>query len=172
MKFSFHLPHNWKKLVVDSVKDFSLWNQLSSMLLRVLYQADVIILGFFVSLSALGDYTIALTIANVFFVVPQLFQKTFSVSFSRLSEKQRLAHGLGLAVKYNALFSIAQLAGYVILQPLIMAFFGPEHPETVSLYAFFIITGVTLFNLARPWVGLTTVKESKKKRLFRLELEE
>ncbi len=163
--YRFHLSKDWKKIIIDSIKDFTFWNQLSSMLLRALYQADVIILGFFVGLGALGDYTIALTIANVFFVIPQLFQKTFSVSFSRLRETNRLEHALGLAVKYNSIFSIIQWAGFILFLPWILAFFGPQHPETVAWYGMLIVSGVTLFNIARPWVALMTVKSSQQ-RLF------
>ncbi len=160
--YKFHLSKDWKRIAYDSFSDFALWINFSATLNKLLYQADIIILGFFVGLSALGDYTIALTIANVFFIIPQLSQKVFSVMFSQLKE-EKLSEALGGAFKYNTIISIAQFLGFLVVSDLLIAFFGPQNPENVKLYAFFILLGVSLFNISRPWTALVTIKAPAKK---------
>lgn len=168
LKFKFLLHADWWKLSWGSLTNFSIWNHFTSTSLRMVYQADVVVLSFFVALDPLGDYAVALTIANVFFVFPQLIQKVTSLSFSSLQKKEELELGLGLSVKYNFLFCFAQFIGFLIFGPWLVAFFGPENPENVLTYAFYLVGGVTLFSFARPWIALLIVRYDMRKLFMEL----
>lgn len=162
MGFTFKLPGDWIKISYDSIRGFVFWNHLGGVINRLVYQADIVILSFFVSLAALGEYTIALTIANVFFVFPQLVQKLMSLSFSQI-EKQSLSKNLGVAVRYNTLFSLAQFLGYWALGHYLIDFLHIKNAPLVFTYSLFLAGGVTLLNLARPWISLAVVRIEPKK---------
>jgi O-antigen/teichoic acid export membrane protein len=167
MQYHFVLPKDWWSITWKSIRDFTLWNQLIGVISRLLYQADIVILGFFVTLAAIGPYSVALTISNVFFVFPQLAQKLVTFSFSQLDTKMN-ARALGLAVKYNTIICIGQFVVFTLIGKWVIAFFGPAQPEQVLMYALYLVGGVTLFNLSRPWLSLAFAQMSNRKIFFQL----
>lgn len=166
--FSFVIGKNWMKYVMNSLRGFSLWNHFTSSSIRLAYQADIFILGYFVGLDAIGDYAIALTLANLFVTIPQLVQKAVTLSFSRVEKTEALCEGLGLAVKYTFLFSIFQLLGFWLLGKPMLEVVGVAHPSAVFEYAFYLLLGITFYNFARPWVGILIAKYDAKKLFFEL----
>lgn len=165
----FKYQPKWNlSLAFQSLKGFGIWNHLSGSVIRLVYQVDIVVLGFFVSLEALGNYSVALTIANVFFVFPQMVQKILSLSFSQIENKTMLANTFGIGVKYNTLFSLAQFIGFVLVGKWIIAILGPEQPALVELYALYLLAGITLFNIARPWSSMAVARLNPK--LFFIEL--
>lgn len=168
MGFRFTSFKGWFRKAWESLSSFSIWNHFTSSALRMVYQADIIILSFFIGLNDLGDYTIALTIANVFFVFPQLIQKVTSLSFSSYGVAKDIRLGLGLSFKYNLLFCLAQFGLFLVFGHLLVAFFGPENPENVLTYAFYLVLGVTIFSIFRPWVALLVVHYDPRKLFIRL----
>jgi len=146
------------RLAWDSIQGFGIWNHLSGAVIRLVYQVDIVILGLFVSLETVGSYAVALTIANVFLVFPQMVQKVLSLSLSQMENNRTLRNIFGVAVRYNTLFSLAQLIGFIVLGTFIISIFGPEQPEEVWMYSLYIIAGITLFNLVRPWTSLALAR--------------
>ncbi|MDZ4256280.1 MAG: oligosaccharide flippase family protein, partial [archaeon] len=62
----FRWMHQWDiGPAVQAMMRFSLWNHLAGVVIRLVYQIDILILGFFVGLATIGDYAVALTLANV-----------------------------------------------------------------------------------------------------------
>ncbi len=155
-RFQWHL--RWFGMATDAIKGFAIWNHLAGAMMRLVYQADVVILGFFVSLAALGDYTVALTLANVFFVFPQMIQKVMSLSFSQMEKKETVSPVLGVVVRYNTILSLAQFVGYAVVGPWLIALLSPDNPGTVFLYSLYLAGGVTLLNITRPWISLAVVR--------------
>jgi O-antigen/teichoic acid export membrane protein len=162
-------PHPFHESI-KAAKGFALWNQLSGSLLQWVYRSDVLVLGFFVGLTTIGSYTIALTIANVFFVIPQLVQKAVSLGLSQLGNAKDEAVAFGYAVKYNTIFTLLQWTGFLVLGWFIILFFGAKNPVEVWGYALSLVTGVTIFNLSRPWMSLLVVRGNQRKLFFRLFL--
>ncbi len=145
------------KLSLDTIRQFGVWNHLSWMVIRLVYQVDIVLLGFFVSLEALGSYAVALTIANVFLVFPLMLQKILSLSLSQIEDKIVLQNIFGVTVRYNTIFSLAQFLGFIFLGGFIISIFGPDNPGVVWLYSLYIIAGITLFNVVRPWTSLAFI---------------
>ncbi len=168
--FSFHLFQGWLTLAWKSVQGFALWNHLSGMAIRLISQADIVILGFFVGLIELGNYAVALTIASVFFVFPQLIQKAVTLSFSQRETNESTRNILGIAIRYNTLFSLAQLGGYILVGPYLVSWLSPANPDVVFAYSVYLATGVTFYNLARPWLALIVAKIDARKFFFELFL--
>lgn len=164
LNFSFVGGLNIRKwnirLSLDTIRQFGVWNHLSWMILRLVYQVDIVLLGFFVSLETLGSYAVALTIANVFLVFPLMLQKVLSLSLSQIENKTVLQNIFGVIVRYNTIFSLAQLIGFVFLGGFIINIFGPDNPGAVWLYSLYIIAGITLFNIVRPWTSLAFIRLS------------
>ncbi|MEK6970139.1 MAG: oligosaccharide flippase family protein [archaeon] len=166
LHFSFFPPTF--QLAIDSLRNFSIWNHLAGSVIRLVYQIDIVILGFFVGLGVVGDYAVALTLANVFFVFPQMIQKVLSLSLSSVEDKRTLENMLGIAVRYNTLFSVAQWGAFLIMGPWLISLLGPESPAQIWTYSIYLVSGVTLFNIARPWSSLAVSKIPPKDFFFKL----
>ncbi len=168
--FTFTLFPGWMALSWASIQGFALWNHFSGIAIRLVSQSDIVILGFFSTLTELGNYSVALTISGVFFVFPQLVQKAASLSFSQSDANTANPVMLGAVVRYNTLFSLAQFLAYIIAGPFLLPLLVPEHFNVVWEYSLYLVGGVTLYNLARPWLSLIVIKVNPMMFFFQLFL--
>lgn len=133
-----------------NIFDYSLWSHLSNSVNTLLYKIDTFVLSFFVGLTVIGNYTIALEIANFFFIVPRLLQKTVIVGTVNLKEKGRLNDVIFIFVKYFLLLSVAQLAFFWLAGGWIVSIFSDTATQEIYLYGLLIIFGVSILNVVRP----------------------
>lgn len=168
--FSFILTKDTFNKIKYSIKDFSLWQNLSGSVGYLIYNIDTLILAFFVSLEVIGDYTIALMIANFFFIVPQILQKSFTVGFSHIESKFIVNKALSAFLRYALLFSVLQLVLFVLFGNILVGIFTDTHVEIIFWYSLIIITGISIFNVFRPLNSLIAIKTSFKKAFFHVYL--
>jgi O-antigen/teichoic acid export membrane protein len=157
------------KFSIDALRGFSFWNHLSGWVVKLVYQIDIVILGFFAALSGVGSYSVALTLANVFFLFPQMVQKVLSLSFSQLPD-ERVPTLFGVGVRYNTALSLIQWIGFVLLGWVLMLIVQPENPDHVLTYGVYIAAGVAIINVARPWIALSLSRIYPRKIFFELYL--
>jgi len=163
------ISHVKLKLSLDALRGFAFWNHLSGSVVKLVYQIDIVILGFFAALSGVGSYSVALTLANVFFLFPQMVQKVLSLSFSQLPN-ERVSLLFGVGVRYNTILSLLQWIGFVFLGWVLMQIVQPENPDNVLAYGLYITAGVAIINVARPWIALSLSRVSPRKIFFELYL--
>jgi O-antigen/teichoic acid export membrane protein len=130
LHFRFVPRVEWKKISFASLKDFALWTHLTSAANRATYQFDVVILSLFVSLKLVAAYTIALTVANLFLLFPQVLQRAAILGIANLESKESIGEATGIFLKYFFLLSLAEFIFFYWFGNLIV---GLYHPEDLSL---------------------------------------
>lgn len=164
--YHFHFMPHTKDIIKVSILDYSLWAHLSNSFMSLVYRIDTFILSFFVGLSAIGNYTIALEIGNFFFIIPRLLQKSVMIGTVNLKNPERLNDVISIFVKYFLLLSIAQVAGFLLLGRWIVALFTDTAVEDIYLYSLLIVTGVSILNVFRPISTIINTHASMKKGFY------
>lgn len=169
--FKFIYAKDSLKIVKNSIKDFALWQHFNGTITYLIYRIDTVILSFFVTLTIIGDYTIALGIANFFFLVPQIVQKTAMVGLSNINTKTEEGLFMSIVLKYSFILGIAQLLLFILFGKwIIQTLFTSEHVEQIFLYTVLITCGVTILNFMRPVMSLIASKCSLKEGFFQVYL--
>jgi O-antigen/teichoic acid export membrane protein len=154
-----------------SISDFAFWQHLNGAITYMIYRVDTAILGFFTTFTVIGDYTIALAVANFFFFVPQILQKSVMVGLSNITDKEDEGLLMGIVMKYSLVLAIAQLIFFVLFGKWIIAIlFTAERLDEIYLYALLIVIGVTILNAARPLMPLIATKCSLREGFFEVYL--
>lgn len=169
--FKFIYAKDSVKIVKNSIKDFALWQHFNGTITHLIYRIDTVILSFFVTLTIIGDYTIALGIANFFFLVPQIVQKTAMVGLSNINNKREEGLFMSIVLKYSFILGIAQLLLFIVFGKwIILTLFTSTHIEQIYLYTVLITCGVTILNFMRPVMSLIASKCSLKEGFFQVYL--
>lgn len=158
--------HQTFKHMKHCIADFSLWQNLTGSITYLIYNIDTFILSFFVSLEVIGDYTIALTIANFFFVIPLVLQRSFTLGFSNISDPATVNRTLSLFIRYSLFVSVAQLVGYYLIGRWIVMIFSSTSVELIYWLSFIIISGISILGVGRPLISLANTKTKIKKLFF------
>jgi len=157
--FKFIYTKNNLKIIKESIRDFALWQHLNGVITYVIYRIDTVILSFFVALTIVGDYTIALGIANFFFFVPQIVQKSAMVGLSNIKNKSEESLFMSIALKYSFILGIMQLLLFIVFGKwVIQTLFTRMYVEQIYLYTVLITCGVTILNFMRPIMSLIASK--------------
>lgn len=139
-----------------------LWNHFIGAVAQIIYRGDIFFLGFFATAYAVGNYTIALTLAGVFIFVPQILQKMCTVALTRSAGKTGDTPIVNAMIKYSVLVSILQFAGFYLLGDWILSFVAPTNHHEVYSIGLLIVGGVTLFNVVRPLHGYASTRGNLK----------
>ncbi len=163
IKLSFKI--NWPAFFRNNFADFTLWNHLSGAITFMMYRIDTFILSLFVSIEAIASYTVALTLSNYFFVIPQMGEKVLKIGYSNLAkdspEEKRFFFWGTLSLN---ILSLLQLAFFILFGKEMIAFLFPkvDIPLVYEISALIII-GVTLLNFVRPVSAILTIRNNLKK---------
>lgn len=156
------------KLVKESLKSFGLWQHLAGNMTNFIYNIDTVILGFFVSLTIIGNYTIALQFANLFFVIPMVLQKGFSVSLSREKKPDKT---ISSALIIGIITAIGQLVGFLTIGRWALTYLFPtQDSATIFSIAVILIIAATILNAVRPIIAYITIKGSVKNLFLKIYL--
>jgi O-antigen/teichoic acid export membrane protein len=159
------------KLLKYSIKDFSLWNHFNGAITNLIYNIDTAILSLLgISLSAIGNYTVALKLSNFFFIAPMLLQGVNTIAVANMNEKTSNI-GINLFLKYSFVLSLTQLLIFILFgEWVIESFITQKATEAIFTYGLLIITGVSILNIGRPLISWITIKGSLKEAFFRIYL--
>lgn len=124
---------------------------------QVNYRLDVVILGGFATASAVGVYSIALTITGVAWVLPQALQTVLFPRVASLDEASAVGQiaaresdaALAKATRHGVLLTLP--AGLLIAALLLVAvplLYGPKFTETIKL-GFVLLPGVLLLGIGK-----------------------
>ena len=146
------------KIIKNSITDFALWTHIGACISNLLLTADVLVLSFFVALSVIGDYTIALTIANFFFILPMMLQKASTVGLSNMDDKKTVEKTISVLLKYSFILSALQFLAFLVFGKLIIAIFTANNINIIYSYALLILAGNSIINVFRPMLGIVITK--------------
>ncbi len=139
-----------------------LWNHFIGAVAQLIYRGDIFFLGFFATAFAVGNYTIALTLAGVFIFVPQILQKMCTVALTRSTGKAGDFPIVNAMVKYSILLSVLQFIGFYLLGDWILSFVVPTNHHEVYSIGLWIVGGVNIFNAVRPLHGYASTRANLK----------
>jgi O-antigen/teichoic acid export membrane protein len=136
---------------------FGLQSWAANLLQQVNYRFDVIILGGFASASAVGVYSVALTLTGVAWVLPQALQTVLFPRAASLDESERIGEigaeesnaAVAKAVRHGVLLTLPAAvlisALLVIAVPLL---YGSKFHNTTEL-GFILLPGVLLLGIGK-----------------------
>lgn len=130
-KFSFSKPDF--KFIKETVK-FGLFPMLTSILITLNYQLDVILLRAFVEFDQIGYYTVGVGLANKVWVIPDAFK---DVLFSKTSKGDPVKD-IAFSVKLNLVIGLLFIILIILLgRPLLYILYGsdfvPAYPITAII---------------------------------------
>lgn len=154
-----------------SIKDFSLWNHFNGTVSNLLYNVDTAILSLIgISLSIIGNYTVALKLSNFFFFAPMVLQSVNTIALANIN-KERCDFGINLFLKYSVVISLIQLFLFVLFGKWAIAtFVTQKDTELIFKYALLIIIGVSVLNIGRPLFSWITIKGSLREVFLKVYL--
>ena len=158
LSFSFKKTKDTFKIINYSIKSFAIWLHIGGSMFSVMLTIDVLILSFFATLGVVGDYTIALTVSNFFFVVPMLLQKSTTIGLSNISDKKTAHKAINMSIKYCFFLSAIQMVFFIVFGKLIISIFTQNNIDTIYLYSLLIIAGINILNVFRPLHSITVTK--------------
>jgi O-antigen/teichoic acid export membrane protein len=157
------IPEARRDTVVDKGESlvraarFGLQSWGANLLQQINYRFDVLILAAFASVSAVGVYSVALTLTSVAWVLPQalqtvLFPRVASLDEATLSGEittEEADAALAKAVRHGVLLTIpTALIISLLLLVAVPLLYGPKFQETIWL-GFILLPGTLLFGVGK-----------------------
>lgn len=145
-KFSFSKPDF--KFIWETIK-FGLFPMLTSILVTLNYQLDVILLRAFVDFEQIGFYTVGVGLANKVWVIPDAFK---DVLFSKTSKGDPIKD-IAFSVKLNLVIGMIFILFIVLLgRPVLYILYGAEYLPAYAITAIISIglLPMMLFKLINP----------------------
>jgi O-antigen/teichoic acid export membrane protein len=140
---SFSLP---QKRHFESLVDFGKFSWLGTLQSNMFSYTDIIVLGFFVSSSLVGVYSVAWNIAEFLILFSGSLKSTLFPEMSELSaqrDPQATADIVEQSLVYGGLFLIPGVFGGAILGERILRIYGPEF--TQGALVLFVLIVANLF---------------------------
>ena len=138
LKVLSSLNIDWKQsLTIEHVKSLYLFSKegyISSILNYINYRVDIFVLAFYVPISEVGIYLLAVNLSQMFWLISDSFSKILTPKFTN----KRLTHfRISILFRFSRLHSTAiillSLIGAILSPWLIPAVFGNEFEETALL---------------------------------------
>lgn len=129
----------------SSLSEFAKFSWLGSLQARMFNYTDIILLGFFVSSSLIGIYSIAWNIAQVLILFSASVTSALFPEISELSAKrdpQAAAEIIEQSLTYGGLFLIPGVFGGGILGERILRIYGSEFTQGVTVLFILIIANL------------------------------
>lgn len=151
---------------------YSLWVHFMAVSTAFIYRADGFILSFFVPLSTLGNYNVALTSANVANIAPSILGYQNSVAISHTKDEAEASELTDTFLRISAYIGMGTLLGFVILGTLYLQFVtGEDSVNEIYRYMICIVLGlVGAKTIASPLVAYLNIKGDVRKLFLRVAL--
>ena len=134
-----------KKRHFRSLFDFAKFSWLGNLQSRMFNYTDILVLGFFVSSSLVGVYSIAWNIATFLILFSGALSSTLFPEMSKLSaqqDKQATGDIVEQSLAYGGLFLIPGVFGGGILGERILQIYGPEFTQGATVLFVLIVSNL------------------------------
>jgi len=146
---------NTPKILVNSLKDYGLWDHFNRTIVDTLFVVDIIILSSVGYLSDVANYTVALKFTSLLAIIPAQLSHGLQVMLSNYDSTEKKYAAMDSFIKFNALISVAQLSFILIFGGwLIRLLFGADTDQDVITYSIVVASGVTIFNFGFPFMSI------------------
>lgn len=169
-------PHRVKfkklyTLLMYTFKDFSLWNHFNGAITNFVYNIDTAVLSWLgMSLVVIGNYSIALRVANFFFLLPMTLQSVTTIALSNLKNRKKEL-GINIFLKYGIVLSVIQLLFFLFCGKWIIKFFAKtEGLEEAFRYGLLIMAGISILNAVRPLISWLAINGNLREAFLQVYL--
>lgn len=166
-KLRLVMPLESIKEARDPLKSFSIWHHIIANLTSFIYRVDTVFLSYFVSLEVIGDYNVALQLANFSFIVPSLLQSSTGLALTRQSDEKEVNHTVTVFLKYSLITSLGQLIVFFLLGRFYIGLHTDTNVDQIYIYSILIFIGTTIINIGRPLISFIYNRTELKSFLFR-----
>lgn len=159
------------KFIKKSLFGYSLWTHLNGVVTSFIYKSDTFFLSFFVGLTIIGDYNIALTSANVANIIPMIFGYQNSVALSHARDKKQANNISNVFIRVSLYIGILTLVGFVVFGKMYLKIItGQTDVDVIYRYMIPIVSGLVIVKtFASPLNAYINIKGSVK-NLFKTVL--
>lgn len=154
---------------------FSVWTHLIGVITNFVYKSDTFFLSFFVGLSTVGNYNIALNSANVANILPSILGYQNNVALSNTYGENDAMKISNNFLKLSFLLGVSTILIFFIFGKIYLRLvMGPDpmgQLGEINLYMMCIAIGlVTIKTIASPLTAYICIYGSVQKMLFRVLL--
>ncbi len=159
-------------LLKEAFWGYSLWVHLVGVVTNFMYKADAFFLSFYVSLNAVGDYTIALTSANVANIIPSILGYQNSVALSHLKKKEERERITLTFLRLNFYISFFSMLVFLLLGHLYLRIMtGQWNQDHIYFYLCFIVAGLLIAKtIVSPLVAYINICGDVKSLFWRVNI--
>lgn len=155
--FDFHF-------IKKSLIGYSLWTHLNGVVTSFIYKSDTFFLSFFVSLSVIGNYNIALTSANVANIIPMIFGYQNSVALSHAKDDEHANQISNVFIRVSIYIGILTLISFLVFGKFYLRIItGLSNVDMIYSYMIPIVAGLVIVkSFASPLNAFINIKGSVK----------
>lgn len=155
----------------EKVLGYSLWVHLIGVISAVIYKADASILYYFSSLTVVGKYNIALSLANVASVIPSVLIAQNNVALSHCATMEEARATTFKFLRFSIYIGVLSFIAFVLLGKVYLRIVTKTEIDEIYFYLLFIVSGVLLAKiLISPLVAFIQLKGDVKKLLINVQV--
>lgn len=156
--------------VWESIKTYSIWTHLCSVMTYFIYRSDTIFLSFFSGLAVVGHYNVALNLANLANILPGVLAQQNSVAISNVNSTSARNSITLTMLKISTLVGIFIFITYLLFSKIVISIIAPESPTNeIYTYLLPIVAGLLIVkSIASPIVSLININGSVYRLLTRV----
>lgn len=156
--------------IKQNLLSYSLWDHLNQSLIKYLYEIDTFFLSLFVTLTTVGNYTVALRIANFSFILPSIIQNSVILALSRLEQTEKEYTTVNIFLRYAIAVAVLQVAAFFAIGKWYIRLHTDEFVDEIFLYSMVIFAGTAILNSIRPLLSFIVTKLNVRKLFFRASI--
>lgn len=165
--FSFNIPADIKQIILNSIREFAVWDHFIGASLDLINKIFLFFLGLFALQHVTGEVTIALSLANLLTFFPLIIYRTSMLAITRVTTNEGLEKTLTIFSKYAFLFGVVQFAVYVGFLHYAIAFFAPDSGPDLWMHAFLIGLATTILQIGHPIHAIALLKTDVRRYFLR-----
>lgn len=152
------------QFIKESFFSYSLWTHLNGVVTNFIYRSDTLFLSFFVSLTAVGNYTVALNSANIANIIPMILGYQNSVAISNAKDEEQLFVISNAFIKLSFAIGVFTLIGFAVLGNWYIWFVTGKKNYDIYFYMMCIVGGLVIVkSFASPLNAYINIYGSVKK---------
>lgn len=161
---------NWSFLR-NNFLGYSVWVHLIGVISNIVYKADTFILYYFVSLKLVGDYNIALTVANIGNIISSILINQNSVALSHCTTDEESKKMTGRFLRFSIYVGTASFFGFVLLGKYYLRLITNSNVDEIYEYLLLIVSGLLVVKmLISPLVAYINIKGDVQRLFYRVQL--
>lgn len=133
------------KFIKEILFSYSLWTHLNGVVTNFIYRSDTFFLSFFVSLTIVGNYNIALNSANIANILPMIIGYQNSIAISNAKDKNQVFKISNHFILLSLFIGLVTIIGFYVLGDFYLYIItGQDDNSEIFFYMMCIVTGLVI----------------------------